>query len=32
MRRDSRTQTFTGYAAEKIAENFADAYIQDDVV
>jgi len=32
MRRDSRTQTFTGYTAEKIAENFANAYIQDGVV
>ena len=32
MRRDQRTQTFTGYTAEKIAENFAKAYIQDDVV
>ena len=32
MRRDQRTQTFTGYTAEKIAENFAKAYIQDGVV
>ena len=32
MLRDSRTQTFTGYTAEKIAENFANAYIQDGVV
>ena len=32
MRRDQRTQTFTGYTAEKIAENFANAYIQDGVV
>lgn len=32
MRKDPRTQTFTGYTAEKIAENFANAYIQDGVV
>ena len=32
MRRDLRTQTFTGYTAEKIAENFAGAYVKDGVV
>ena len=32
MIRDSRTQTFTGYTAEKIAENFAKAYVKDGVV
>lgn len=32
MRRDSRTQTFTGYTAEKIAENFDRAYVKDGVV
>ena len=32
MRRDSRTQTFTGYTAEKLATQFEDAYTQDGVV
>ena len=32
MRRDSRTQTFTGYTAEKLATQFEKAYIQDGVV
>lgn len=32
MRRDTKTQTYTGYTAEKLAENFADAYVKDGVV
>lgn len=32
MRRDVRTNTFTGYTAEKIADNFAGAYLKDGVV
>lgn len=32
MRRDPRTQTFTGYSAEKLIAQFEDAYIQDGVV
>ena len=32
MIRDSRTQTFTGYSAEKLEKNFEDTYIQDGVV
>jgi hypothetical protein len=32
MIRDSRTQTFTGYTAEKLATQFENAYIQDGVV
>ena len=27
MRRDTRTQTFTGYTAEKIVETFAGGYV-----
>ena len=32
MRRDPKTQTFTGYDADKLAKNFADAYVADGVV
>jgi len=32
MLRDSRTQTFTGYTAEKLATQFENAYIQNGVV
>ena len=32
MRRDSRTQTFTGYTAEKLATQFEGAYLKDGVV
>lgn len=32
MRRDTRTQTFTGYTAEKLAEQFEEAYVHEGVV
>ena len=32
MRRNTKTQTFTGYDADKLAENFANAYVADGVV
>jgi len=32
MRRDPKTQTFTGYDAEKLAENFDNAYLDNGVV
>lgn len=32
MRKNPQTQTYTGYTAEKLAENFADAYVKDGVV
>lgn len=32
MRRNSRTQTFTGYSAAGVAANFDDAYVKDGVV
>ena len=31
MRRDSNTNTFTGYTAEKLAENFEGAYVKGGV-
>lgn len=32
MRRDSKTNTFTGYTAEKLAEQFEDATVKGGVV
>jgi hypothetical protein len=32
MRRDSRTNTYTGYTAEKLAEQFEDATVKGGVV
>lgn len=32
MRRYPNTNTFTGYTAEELAENFENAYVKDDVV
>ena len=32
MRINPRTNNYTGYSAEKLAENFANAYVQDGVV
>jgi site-specific DNA-adenine methylase len=32
MRRDSRTNTFTGYDADKIAENYERTYMADGVI
>ena len=32
MRRNTKTQTFTGYDADKLAENFANAYVDSNGV
>lgn len=32
MRRDSRTNTFTGYDADKLAAQFEEAYLKDGIV